>query len=148
MAIETTLVKRRARYQGEIGFFPSTPMAQEDIAVAKMDEELVCSFYSPRHLEALRFLWGLVHKVADNSNRWLDKDEAMRDLKLRAGFTKVIYNDKSKLLELRPKSLTRINNEQLRLLTDKIIKITCDEILPGMKPTQLRKEIEEMVKQR
>ena len=146
MSIETTLVKRRARYQGEIGFFPSTPMAQDDIAVAKMDEELVCRFYSPRNLEALRFLWGMVHTTAFNSDRWLDKDEAMADLKIRAGFTKVIYNDKKKQLELRPKSLTRINDEELRLLTDKIAKIICSEILPGVKSNDLRKEIEAWLK--
>ena len=72
----------------------------------------------------------------------------MRDLKLRAAHTKVVYNDKTKELELRPKSLTRINNEQLRLLTDKIADIVCNEILPGMKPNDLKREIEEMVTRR
>ena len=148
MAIETTLVKRRAFYQGEVGFFPSNSLAQEDIAVASLDQEVICSFYSPRNLEGLKFLWGLVHKVADNSNWYLDKDEAMRDLKLRAAFTKVVYNDKTKELELRPKSLTRINNEQLRLLTGKIMDIVCEQILPGMKPNDLKREIEEMVTRR
>jgi hypothetical protein len=144
MTIDTTLVKRRALYQGEIGFFPSTPMAEEDVAIAKMDSEVVCSFYSPRNLEALKFLWALVHKVAENTDRYLDKDEAMRDLKLRAGYTRVMYDNKTKELELRPKSLTRINNEQLRLLTEKIIDIVCDKLIPGMKRNELRKEVEKM----
>ena len=148
MSIETVLIKRRAFYQGEIGFFPSNSVAQDDIAAAGMDQEVICSFYTPRNLEALKFLWALVHKVADNTDRYLDKDEAMRDLKLRAAHTKVVYNDKTKELELRPKSLTRINNEQLRLLTDKIADIVCNEILPGMKPNDLKREIEEMVTRR
>ena len=148
MAIETTLIKRRAYYQGEIGFFPSNSVAQEDIAVAGMDQEVICSFYTPRNLEALKFLWALVHKVADNSDRWTDKDEAMKDLKMRVAHTKVIFNPKTQELELRPKSLTRINNEQLRLLTDKIADIVCNEILPGMKPNDLKREIEEMVTRR
>jgi hypothetical protein len=139
-------MKRRALYAGEVGFFPTTPMADEDIALAKMDSEVVCSFYSPRNIEALKFLWALVHKVADNTDRYLDKDEAMDDLKLRAGFSKVVYVSKIKELELRPKSLKRISNEQLRQLTEKIIGIVCDEIIPGMDRNVLRREIEEMVK--
>lgn len=144
MPIETTLVKRKALYVGEIGFFPTNPMAAEDISPAKMNSEVVCSFYSPRNLEALKFLWALVHKVADNSTRWLDKDEAMDDLKMRARFARFVHGHDGKV-ELRPKSLKRINDEELRLLTDKIMDIVCDEILPGMKKNDLRKEIELML---
>ena len=80
----------------------------------------------------LKFLWALVHKTADNSPRWLDKDEAMEDLKMRARFARFVVEDDGKV-ELRPKSLKRINDEALRLLTDKIMDIICQEILPGMK---------------
>lgn len=145
MTIDTTLIKRRALYRGEIGFFPNDPMSEEDVASAKMDSEVCCTFYSPKNLEALRFLWGLVHKVADNTDRYLDKDEAMHDLKLRAGFSRVMYNSKSHELELRPKSLKRIGNEQLHQLTEKIMDIICDDLLPGMKRNQLRAEVEEML---
>lgn len=145
MSIETTLVKRPALYQGEVGFFPTNPMAWEDISPVKMGSEVVCSFYSPRNLESLKFLWALVHKTADNSNRWLDKDEAMLELKFRARFVKFVRNSKGQM-ELRAKSLKRINEEQLRLLTEKIMDIIVQEILPGMKKNDLRKEIEEMLK--
>jgi hypothetical protein len=55
-----------------------------------------------------------------------------------------VYDGHTTKLELKPKSLTRIDNEKLRLLTDKIIDIVCSEILPGMKENDLRREIEEM----
>lgn len=144
MPIETTVVKRGALYVGEVGFFPSNPMAQEDIAPAKMGAEVVCSFYSPRTLESLKFLWALVHKVADNSNRWLGKDEAMEDLKMRARFARFVQNNEGKM-ELKPKSLKQINDEQLRVLTDKIMDIICQEIIPTMNKNTLRKEIEDML---
>ena len=73
MTIHTTLTKRRAKYQGEVGFFPDNEMAQQDIAIATMGEEVMCSFSRPRNLEQLKYLWALVHKVSDNSDRWLDK---------------------------------------------------------------------------
>ena len=145
MTIESTLVKRRAKFVGEMGFFPSSPMASEDLATVKDGTEVMVSWYSPRNLERLKFLWGLVHKVSDNSDRWLDKDEAMEDLKVRAAFTKVVYNDKKKELELRPKSLKRINDEELRRLTNRFIEIISTEIMPGMKANDLKKEIEEML---
>lgn len=148
MTIHTTLVKRRAKYHGEVGFFPDNEMSQQDIAPAKMDSEVVCSFYSPRNLEQLRYLWALVHKVSDNSDRWLDKDEAMRDLKLRAGYCKLVFSSKTRELELKPKSLTRISDEQLRSLTEKITGIILEEILPGMKANDLRREIEDMLRDR
>lgn len=145
MSIESILVKRRALYKGEVGLFASNPMAEEDLALAKDDTEVMVSWYSPKTLEAQKFLWGLVHKVADNSDRWLDRYEAMDDLKTRAAFTKVVYNDRKKELEVRPKSMKRISDQQLRLLTDKIADIICTEILPGMKRTDLYREIKEML---
>ena len=145
MSIDTTLVKRGALYKGEVGFFPTNEVAADDISAAKMNSEVVCTFYSPRTLEALKFLWALVHKVSENTDRYLDKDEAMSDLKLRAGYSKIAYDPKTKEMELRPKSLKRINDERLRQLTDKIIDIVCDEIIPGMKRNELRKEIEKML---
>lgn len=148
MTIHTTLTKRRARYPGEVGFFPDNPMAQEDIAVATMNEEVMCSFSRPRNLERLKYLWALVHKTADNSDRWLDKDEAMTDLKLRAGFARLVYDTKTREMVLRPKSLTRISDEALRLLTEKITGIILAEILPGMKANELRREIEDMLRDR
>jgi hypothetical protein len=105
---------------------------------------VICKFFSPRQIEALRYLWGLVHKVADNTDRYLDKDEAMEDLKLRAGYVRVLTDEDGKL-ELRPKSLTRISDEELRLLTAKITEIICNKIMPGMKRNHLRREIEEMI---
>jgi glutamyl-tRNA reductase len=143
--IETILVKRRALYQGEVGFFASNPMAEEDLTLAKMDTEVIVRWYSPRTLQALKYLWGLVWKTWQNTSRWLDKDEAMKDLKMRARFAKFVRNNKGEM-ELRPKSLTRINEEELRLLTGKITDIICAEIIPGMQQNDLRKEIEEMLK--
>jgi hypothetical protein len=138
------MVKRRARYRGEVGFFPVAEMFEIDIAPVKMDAQVICKFFSPRQIEALRYLWGLVHKVADNTDRYLDKDEAMEDLKLRAGYVRVLTDEDGKL-ELRPKSLTRISDEELRLLTAKITEIICNKIMPGMKRNRLRREIEEMI---
>jgi hypothetical protein len=144
MTVETVLTKRRARYVGEVGFFSAAEMFDDDVAAFAMDTETLHTIRSERRLQALKYLWALVHLVTNNSNRWLDKNEAMHDLKLRAGYVRLLTDESGKL-ELRPKSLTRISDEELRVLTAKIQGIICDEILPGVKRDQLRREIEEMV---
>jgi len=80
MSTDTLLTKRRAHHAGELGFFPDNPMAEEDLLFVKDGDEVVVRWYSPRNLEGLKFLWGLVHKVAEATDRYLDKDEAMQDL--------------------------------------------------------------------
>lgn len=145
MTTETALLKRPALYKGEVGLFPNDPMAQEDIDQFAINALLLASLSCPRTIEALRFLWGVVHKTVENTDIWLDKDAAMDDLKRRAHYTKTLYDRKTNELVARPKSLKHISSEQLRLLTDRIMDIICADVLPGMKKNDLRREIEEMV---
>ena len=78
--IETTLVKRGALYKGEVGLYPTNEMAASDLALFPYDEVLV-RLLSEANLQQLKFIWALANKIADNSDRYLDKDEAMEDLK-------------------------------------------------------------------
>ena len=100
MTIKSVLVKRRALHKGEVGLFPNNPMAEDDLALAKMDEELICEWHSPRTLEQLKFLWGLVYKAHQNCDLWLDKDKAMEDLKTRVHYTKMLWDNKEKQMEI------------------------------------------------
>lgn len=145
MKIETTLIKRKALYKGEIGFFPGSTFAQEDVALAPMNEEVLCSFSSPRTLDQLKYLWALMTKVADNSDAFTDKNDAMNKLKIAAGHSRMIYDELTGEIEAKPKSLKRLSFEQLRDLTDKIIEIVCRQIIPGMEANALRAEIEQMI---
>ena len=145
MSIDVILTKRRAKYFGEIGFFPEDQVAHDDIAPIAWGKECMVSISNEKNLDALRFLWGLVHKVADNTDMFLDKDEAMDKLKIAAGYSRAVYDPHTRKVEVRPKSLKRISDERLRLLTDRIMDIVCAEILPGMKKNDLRREIEEML---
>jgi hypothetical protein len=142
---ETTLTYRPARWKGEMGCFPDTEMASQDMQVFRAYEELLATLSSPRTLQALKFLWALVHKAADNSDIWLDKDTAMEDLKLRAGFARPVYDPKTREMKIKPKSLKKVSEQTLRTLTDKIADIICVEVMPGMDRNRLYKEIAEMV---
>jgi hypothetical protein len=148
VTIDTFLTKRRARYRGEVGLFPDSEMAENDIAPIASNTEVQGTLRIEKNIKALRFLWGLVHKVADNTDYFLDKDDAMASLKLRVGFSKAVYNPFTRRVESKPKSLTRIDDVQLRLLTEKMKQVILTELLPGVPYNNLRKEIEEMMQER
>jgi len=144
--IETFLVKRPAKHAGEVGLFPDSEMAAEDLALVSMFSELIVTLRSEKKIERLKYLWGLVHKVADNCDMFLDKDDAMEGFKLRCGYSKAVYDPHTRKIETKAKSLTRISDEQLRILTAKIQEVITKEVLPGITSAQLRNEIEEMIK--
>jgi hypothetical protein len=66
-------------------------------------------------------------------------------LKTRVGYTRMLYDRKTKQLKPVPNSLVRIDSEALRILTDRIADVICAEVMPGMKRNDLYREIEEMV---
>lgn len=142
MTIETFLTKRRARYQGEVGLFPDSAMATEDVAFLPMDVALCVKAWTHKRIEQLRYLWGVVHKAQDNSNFWLDRYEAMDDLAVQVGYCRTLTDRHTGKSECKRKSLTRISDEQLRLLTDRIVDVICTEILPGIDREDLRREVE------
>jgi len=148
VTIHTFLVKRKAKYRGEVGLFPNSEMAEEDLVPIARDQEVSVALRREKNIQALRYLWGLVHKVADNTDLFLDKDDAMEAFKVRVGYSKAIYDPHARKIESKGRSLTRISDEQLRLLTDAITTVICTEILPGIKRKQLREEIEEMLRER
>src|SRR4249920_257024 len=121
MTTDTILMKRRARYQGEVGFFPDNEMSQADIAPATMNEEVIVTWYRPKTLKQQRYLWGVVYKTWENSDLWMDHHEAMEELKQRVHFTRMRWDSKEKKLKPYVKSMKRISDSELRLLTERII---------------------------
>lgn len=143
MTVVTALTRREARYVGEVGFFADNPVSVDNTSHFTKNGETLHRISETRNLEALKFLWALVHKTADNTDRFRDKDTLMEHLKIRAGYYKLVFNGQD--FEPVGKSLTRADNEKLRRLTDQFIDIICEKILPGMQRNTLRKEIEEMI---
>jgi hypothetical protein len=123
-------------------------MAEEDLAIFALNKELMAKLWTEKRIEQLRYLWGLIHKVADNTNLFLDKDDAMEGFKIRVGYSKSIYDPRTQKIEARGRSLTKLSEEQLLLLTAKFQTVIREEIFPGMKDNELRREIENMLGER
>jgi len=144
--IETFLIKRCARFGNEVGLFAGSQMADDDLAIFALNKDLMAKLWTERRIEQLRYLWGLVHKVAENSELFLDKDDAMEGLKIAANFYKMVWDTRLQKLVPRGNSLTRISDEQLRLLTVKIQGVIQEQVFPSMKDNELKREIEELMR--
>lgn len=147
MTINTTLMKRRALFHGEVGLFPTSEMASEDLALFGMNTEVMAVLSQERRIEALRKLWLFVWKAQQNTDFWIDKDHAMEWFKVQAGYVKPGRDpDTKEWNPRRPKSLKRINDEELALLTSRVEDLIVNEVLPGVDRADLRREIEEMLR--
>jgi hypothetical protein len=148
MSVQTTLTKRRALYKGEIGMFADNEISANDIANFPLDSEIMHTMSQPKNIMALRFLWGLVHKVQQNTDYWLDRYKAMEFLLHKINYTRVVIDFETKKPKEVPRSLAKAGNEELRLVTDRIADFVCAEVIPGMAKDDLIREIKEMLGER
>lgn len=145
MTVETILRKRPALFPKEVGLFPDNPMAAEDFQIISSGSDVFAKLSTPRNLQMLKYLWALATKVAESRDDILDKEDAMSILKRKAKFVKFALNPKTDEMELREKSLARLNNEAMQRLANRMVFITCSDIIPGIEEAALRDELLKMV---
>jgi hypothetical protein len=149
VTIETFLRKRKALYAGEVGLFPDSPIAEEDFAPVPMGAEVRTEMATERNMAMLKFVWALAGMIADNTEFYLDRNDAMDGplgLKMRAHHCKPVVDQATGEVTLRPMSLKRLSNEAFHRLLRRFVWVTCNQIIPGMDEGPLRAEIEELVR--
>lgn len=145
MSVEVALQKRKARFVGETGLFPIDQVADDDLQAISMDAEVVGELSSDKNLKALRYLWALVTVVANNSEMFLDKDDAMEQLKIQARHAKWVVDPETKKLERRAKSLKRLSDQALQRLIKRFKFIITTQVMPGIDDAALEAQIQEMM---
>jgi hypothetical protein len=137
--------KGRSTAIGQVGLFPSNQMATDDLASVVNDKDFLVNIRSPRNIQQLRKGWALAQKLAD-SCEWLhDREDAMDYLKLRARHVKYLREPNGNV-QIIPKSISFASLPQnvFNRIFNRMIWVVCNEIIPGMKESELRKEIERM----
>lgn len=140
--IEIAVVRREALYKGETGLFPVDLHADEEVKRLPRDETAWAEITTPRNIKLLRYLWAIAGKLADGGV-FQDKDTAMTQLKIMARFAE--FEVKGNRVVIVPRSLSRQRADVLSRLADRIVFIVCNDLIPGMKESEFRKEIEDMV---
>jgi len=69
----------------------------------------------------------------------------MEGFKIRVGYSKAVYDPRTQKIESKGRSLQKISDEQLKILTAKVQSVIREEIFPGMKNDVLRREIESLL---
>lgn len=116
-----------------------------DLAALPSDKDLLVTVKAPKNLKQLRWMWVLAQKVADAVDGIHDKDDAMDLLCERARHVKMVVSPVTGHLFLVRKSLSKLDGAALSRLMNRMVYVTCAEIIPGLDEGQLRDEIEAMV---
>jgi hypothetical protein len=151
MPLEVYGVKRKAQ-PGEIGLFIDSPVFAEDFAKIKLGTEVRLEITTERNAQMFKFLWALAGKIAENSESFLDREDAMDNvpygLKCKAGHAKAVVDPETGKVTVRPLSLKRLDGEAFKRLLDRMVYVACRDIVPGMEPGPLTDEIEAMLTRR
>ena len=140
--IEVAVIKRKAKYAGETGLYASDQVADEELKRLTTDELVWAEITTPKNIELLRYLWTIAQKLADGG-LYQDKDDAMDDLKIRARFAR--FAQERGRIVIVPRSLRKQPRDVLSRLADRFVYIICADLLPQMKQSEFRKEIESMI---
>jgi hypothetical protein len=144
-------VKRKAK-ANEVGIFIDSPVFAEDFARIKLGTELRVEITTERNLKMLAFAWTLAGKIAENTDWYLDKNDVMENvpwgLKCRAKHAKAVVDPVTGEVTVKPLSLKRLDGEAFKRLLDRMIYVTCTEIIPGLEPGKLTDEISAMLTRR
>lgn len=137
---------RRSRFAGEAGVFPVDVIAIEGMRrIGKEGTQTLVSTRTPRNLKQHRLAWALAQKLVDCCDWLLDRDNAMDYLKKKAGHVKFYVLPNSEV-ELRTLSIAwaALPQEQFTPIFDNMIKVICEQIVPGLNAEDLRREVLEM----
>lgn len=124
---------------------PVNEMFAEDLARLPLNADLTVKVTSKKNMRLHRLLWALAAKVADASDQFHDREDAMDELKIRARYFKLTVSPISGEARITPKSLTKLDGTGLQRLADRMIYVICRDILPGLEESKLKAEVERMV---
>jgi hypothetical protein len=151
MTIELFMRKRAARHAGEVGLFCDAELFEDDWKTVPLDAEVRAELATERNMALLKFAWSLAGIIAENTEFYLDKQDAMDSvqppgLKVLARHCKTVIDPETGECVIKPMSLKRLSNEAFLRLVRRMVWVTCNQILPGMEDGPLRAEIEDMIR--
>ena len=126
---------------------PVDPLSEEEFQKLPLNKDLLVTAKSPRNLRQFRLAWALAHKVAEACDFLHDSEDAMDWLKIKSRHVKYIQDPRTKLVSIIPKSIAfaSLSQDGFKRVLDRMVYVTITEIIPGLKESDLRAEIEKMV---
>jgi len=142
-------VKRRNPATGRCGLVPADPFADEFMATIKDGQQVLVTVRKPRSIAQHRWLFALLTKVVENSDKWADKKVLLDDLKLATGLFETRVSAISGMPYPVPASINfaSMDGDRFSAWLDKAIMVLARDVL-SCAPDDLRREVMEMVEPR
>lgn len=132
------------KYQGALR--PVDEMGEE-LLHKFADRTLVsCEIRQPRNLQHHRKFFALLNLVYENQERYPSVEQLLSAMKVALGHCDMLTLKDGKQVYI-PKSIAFHKMDQLEFdkFWDRVVKLVCEKILPGMQREDLEREILELV---
>lgn len=145
---EMIMRKVRASSVGANSFVlvPVHEIYDDELSSIPQDTDLRIVANTPRNAKQHRLAWCLAKLVSESCDWLPDKDSAMDWLKIKARHVKIIQDPATEQIAIIPKSIAfaSLSQQAFKRVLDRMIFITCAEIIPGLDEGDLRGELEAM----
>lgn len=131
---------------GRSGLVPADQFADEFMASLKDGQQVLVTVRKPRSIAQHRWLFALLRKVVENSDKWADEKVLLDDLKLATGLFETRVSAINGLPYPVPASISFAAMDGARFSTwvDKAVSVLARDVL-GCAPEALRAEVEAML---
>lgn len=126
---------------------PVDEFAAKQTARLPRDRDLAVSAKARRNMKAHRLFWVLMGLVADADDRFVDAEAACDYIKFKIKHVEARHNPVTGLTYLVPKSMSEasMHAAQFKRFFDRCVHVVLTDIVPGLKESELRAEIERIV---
>lgn len=133
-------------------FFQKTPentLRPADDAGAEVLQGLKVGAYvyvavtRPRNIQHHRLYWALCSHIAEAIGA--DRENVSDVIKLRTGHCTIVQTKTERVRLPRSISFAKMDQAEFRLFFERCVKVVCEEFLPHQRPSELIREIEQMV---
>lgn len=142
----------RAMLAKDVGRFtvvlaPVDQFADEQAKRLPRDRDLAVEARARRNMKQHALYWVLMGLVADADDRFHDAEEASDYCKFKIKHVKAVHNPVTGNTYLVPKSMSEasMSVEQFRRYFNRVVHVVLTDIVPGLKESDLRAEIERIV---
>lgn len=126
---------------------PANPISDDDMALIPTDRDVLVTWKTPRNTKQHAFAWALATKVSEACDWLHDAEDAMDFLKIKCKHVKYLTDPRTGKVEIVPKSIAfaSLPQAQFSRLLSRMVYVVCSSVIPGLKESDLRREIEAMV---
>jgi hypothetical protein len=122
---------------------PADEASAEVLQGLKVGAFVAVEVTRPRNIQHMRLYWQLCSHIAQAIGA--SRENVSDVLKLRTGHFTVVQTKTERIRLPRSISFAKLDQAEFRTFFEECVRVVCEEFLPTQKPSELLREIEQMV---